>query len=84
MELCDNADTSPGIPPHCAAVQHRDKPFAYVSLAEASGYTVVHAHRGLGTKFFTCEFLFVYSVTFYFSRYANVYYFDLSFREISI
>lgn len=55
MELCnaDDAAADPTVPPHCAAVQPRSKPFAYISLADADGYTVVHGHRGLGTKFFT-------------------------------
>ena len=53
MQLCDAADTSPGLPPHCAAVQHREKPFAYISLADVAGRTTIHGHRGMGTKFFT-------------------------------
>ena len=115
MQLCDAADTSPRLPPHCAAVQHRKTPFvwqrrrslspfqtdilapcrptravgcsllgthvpclligasnqsnvvppftsrlgldarlqAYISLADATGRTTVHGHRGMGTKFFT-------------------------------
>lgn len=59
MRLCDNETAPPiwgaQIPKHCKAVKHRTPAMPYISLAQGDGTTVVHAHRGAGTKFFFHE-----------------------------
>jgi hypothetical protein len=59
MRLCDNETAPPiwgaKIPQHCKAVKHRMPAMPYIGLAQSDGSTVVHAHRGAGTKFFFHE-----------------------------
>ena len=59
MRLCDNVTAPPiwggKIPEHCKAVNHRVPAMPYIALASGDGSTVVHAHRGAGTKFFFHE-----------------------------
>ena len=61
MRLCDNATEPPlwggaaFVPAHCKVVPHRDPAMPYIAHAQADGTTVLHAHRGAGTKFFFHE-----------------------------
>eukprot|EP01047_Picozoa_sp_COSAG01_P010395 COSAG01_NODE_438_length_17037_cov_13.150136_9_plen_616_part_00 len=58
MRLCDNETQPPlwggrsWIPEHCRLVPARSPAMHYIALAQEDGSTVLHAHRGAGTKFF--------------------------------